>query len=234
VGPDELGISVVGALAVDVEPVVFWDGEDPPAEELLDGWLSKDSVGFVIGDSRDAHGRVTPAGNGSSGRQVVQDILAPMGLEPHGIWFTDVVTWFFVKDDGTSKRRSQRDVLNDVYEPFASRAGLSSADLPDRPTPARLVTEATESQRDRLRTEFRDASAPLVITLGEEARAVLATIADESSGAPTAPLTRDRYGEQGSVSVGGHEATWYALTHPGNRHPTWQEANARWVDEVAT
>src|SRR5687768_61987 len=46
----------VSALAVDVEPVVFWDGTDPDPSELIDQW--KAAVGFVEGDDRGCDGHV--------------------------------------------------------------------------------------------------------------------------------------------------------------------------------
>jgi hypothetical protein len=60
---------VVGALAVDDEPAVFWDGAD--AGERIEAW--KTAVGWS-----DAWGNVGLAGgNGSSGRHVVAHVLEP-------------------------------------------------------------------------------------------------------------------------------------------------------------
>src|SRR5436190_23875090 len=58
----------VKALAVDVEPVVFWDGIEPP--RTAEAWIRSLDVPFVVGDEFPAWGHIqeAPAGsNGSSG-----------------------------------------------------------------------------------------------------------------------------------------------------------------------
>ena len=60
----------IGALAVDDEPTVFWDGAD--ARQRIDHWGT--AVNWC-----DDWGTISPAGgNGSSGRIVVNEVLAPL------------------------------------------------------------------------------------------------------------------------------------------------------------
>jgi hypothetical protein len=229
---ESLGLrEVVGALAVDVEPVVFWDGGVPDPVDLVAQW--KGRVGFIDGDTAGAHGYVRPVMNGTSGKTVVGDVIEPLGIRPDRVFFTDLITRYFVKY-GSRRRPQQGDRIRDIYQPFAIAADLPEARLPSRPTPRGLTAMASREERARLRDELVEAGAPLMVTLGAEARAVIEQIADESSGAPTRPLDRTdlKYAEPGRVAVGAYEASWCALTHPGNRSPQWETARARWLERA--
>lgn len=224
---------VVGSLAIDDEPEVFWDGGD--AADRVSRWET--TVGFRGGDADGEHGQVRPAGNGTSGESVRDRILVPLGLAPHEVWFTDAVDRFFVKRAGPRARgRQQGDVIEQVYNPFAQRAGLPLADLPARPAPAALVRIAVEEHRDRLRSELLDSKTPLVITLGEEARQVMLGIAAKCSGPPTSSLDGVRlagepgsYGARGEASVSDHTLEWMALVHPGQRSSGWRSIHDGWI-----
>jgi hypothetical protein len=220
----DLGLrAAVGALAVDVEPTVFWDGGSAAEQdELVGAW--KDAVGFVDGDDRDCDGHVAPAGNGTSGRAVVDDVLHPLGVAADDTWFTDALVHFHVKHGGGAQ---QGDRIAQVYAPFAEARGRSPARLPPRPSPSELVRRASTQERPRLLAELAEADAPVIVTLGEEARQVLASIADEGEGPPTRPLSPDTHGRPGRIDAAGVQRTWIALTHPGNRSPRWAEARAR-------
>lgn len=228
----ELGLPPrVGALAVDVEPTVFWDGTQPDPRGLVSAWQRQ--VGFRPGDDRGEHGRVREVMNGTSGQAVAERVLGPLGVPAGRAFFTDVLTRFFVKS-GSTKRPQQADRIRDVYEPFAEEAALPVAALPFRPAPGRLVEDASQLERGRLRQELSDAAAPTVVTLGEEARAVIQRVADDVTGPPTVPLRRDdpHYGQPGPLRIGRYEARWHALTHPGNRSPQWAALHGRWAERV--
>lgn len=221
----------VGALAVDVEPCVFWSGTTPHVSQLVADW--KAAVGFREGDEPDEHGHAYGHMNGTSGRAVAKRVLAPLDVTPAQTFFTDVLPRFFVKT-GPPARPQQADRIRDVYKPFAELTGLPPSLLPQRPSPARLVAQAIKEEGPRLRTELAEAHAPTLVTLGEEARAVIAEVADEASGVPLDPLSRgDSYGRPGSVRIGNYCASWYALTHPGNRSPAWTALHKRWATLIA-
>jgi hypothetical protein len=225
----------VSALAVDDEPTVFWDGSGAAAEFAR--WVA--AVGFEAGDDVGQWGEVRPFGNGTSGRSVVERVLEPLGVDPSATWFTDAVDRFFVKGRGPGGW-GQASVHEWVYNPFAVTVGgrLLPASLPARPAPAELVRVATADHAGRLRRELLEARAETVITLGEEARQVLLTIADSSVGESAAVLTRPRfqgpsfadYGEAGIVRIGDHTARWYALVHPGQRSLPWRRLHDRWME----
>jgi hypothetical protein len=206
------------------EPVVFWDGAD--AAERVALW--RRDVDFVGGDARGQWGHVSPSGNGTS------------GVDPATVWFTDVVDRHFIKSGG--RKRQQADAIAQDYEPFARAAGLQPAQLPPRPGAEALVQLAINEHAPRLRHELAEAAAPVVVTLGEEARRVLLAIADETAGPPTEPLQSrrlagqgaDSYGAPGSVAVAGREMSWHALVHPGQRSPFWVELHDGWIDRQAS
>lgn len=227
------GATSVRALAVDDEPTVFWDGAD--GTDRVAAWAQ--AVGFVEGDGNGEWGHVRSSGNGTSGSGVVDDVLTPLGLSAADVWFTDVIDRFFVKR-GNAKQRGQADVIDQVYEPFRIRADLPAATLPPRPSPADLIHLATTEHRERLRKELTDAHPPVLITLGEEARAVLAPIVDASSGPPALALTAQRfsgagaseYGEAGTATITAHEMVWHALAHPGQRTDPWPGMRKQWTE----
>jgi len=229
------GVRSVGALAVADEPTVFWDGIAPTPADLVDAW--KQRVGFLDGDAPGRWGRVSPAGNGTSGRPVLDRVLGPLGISAESTWFSDCVNTFFVK----SGKGSQGDAWRERYAPFAAAAGCSDATIPQRPSANELVTLAIEHHVDRLRAELLASNTPRVVTLGEEARRVLAEITDESSGAPMQELTLqsdapigDLYGQKGRVHIGHWTASWMALVHPGQRSADWAAIHAAWIDRQRT
>lgn len=230
----ELGIRTVGALAVDDEPTVFWDGSD--AHHLIEEWRSR--VRFIEGDDDGAWGHVQAAGNGTSGRSVFQGVLRPLGVDPEDTWFTDIVDRFFVKT-GTERRQQQADAITNQYAPFASKANLPSANLPSRPTRPELVRLALTEHRSRLEAEIGEAGAPVIITLGEEARRTLTGIADATEGQPTLPLVgrgftgenASKYGVAGTATIGGRTMKWRALAHPGQPSRTWRMLHDSWISD---
>lgn len=217
----------VGALAVDVEPTVFWDGISPDPDMLVRRWVDR---WFRPGDEPGQHGHVVPAMNGTSGQRVAGEILAPISRRLEEAWVTDVVNTFYVKRGGS--RRSQGDVIDDIYQRFADLADLPRADLPRRPTPTKLIKDASTQQKRRLEREWRQASPRLLITLGEEARRVAGALADFDEGPPTRALsaTDPDYGRPGRIEISGHAAEWMALTHPGNSAASWREARRGWEE----
>ena len=228
-----LGVGTIGALAVDDEPTVFWDGAD--ARERIEQWRA--DVHFREGDAEGECGHLRAAGNGTSGRSVVERVLEPLGIDADATWFSDVVDRFFVKS-GNARRREQADAIAADYAPFAVAARLPEARLPSRPSTDELVEVALTEHAARLRAELAQAQAPVVVTLGEEARRVLLGFADAVTGPPTMPLEGRRfrasaaatYGEAGSVSLGNVQAHWYAVVHPGQHSPTWTELHDAWMD----
>jgi hypothetical protein len=166
---------------------------------------------------------------------VIDRVVTPLEATPNAVWFTDVIDHFFVKSGG--KRREQAEAIAADYAPFAAAVGLPTATLPPRPSIDALVRLGSSEHRSRLRGELIEAAAPVVVTLGEEARRVLVAIADFADGPPTQPLDGRRfdnpnvhtYGEAGEVAIAGHVARWYALVHPGQRSRAWQERHQGWI-----
>ena len=210
------GRGVVGALAVDDEPVVFWDGAD--ADQRIAAW--QDVVGW-----RPEWGAVGPTGgNGSSGRGVTEHVLTPLGVEPEQAYFTDCLPTFFVK----AGRGSQGARIHDVYDVFAASTGgpLVPADLPTRPAPRALVNRAVAEERDVLLAQVAESAASTIVTLGQEAADVLTALTEQSR---LVLDTGPRYGRRRSVCIGARHVDWLALTHPGNRTAAWATRHRQWM-----
>lgn len=210
----------IGALAVDVEPVVFWDGTD--ASDKIAKWV--DDRGLSDQGEFGTFGNAS--GNGSSGISVVKAALKPLKIDSKAVWFTDALPWYFVKDDADGQAKAQA-----LYNKVAVELGRQPSDLPTRPSVAQLVEEAVTTRRGALRAELLESEAPLVITLGEEARLVAAGIADTVDGPPANELAIDLsdYGRAGSLTIDGTAVAWRALKHPGQHHPDWVNKHESWM-----
>lgn len=156
----------VAALAVDVEPTVFWDGSADDFAQRLEGW--KHAVGFVEG----RHGAISsraPSTNGSSGKKVVERYLAPLGIAAERATYTDVFPVFQVKTSNGSKRE-QGDAIRDEYDRIAAQLGVQPSSLPARIPKSKLPAVAASTFGERLVADLSASEAPLVITLGDEVR----------------------------------------------------------------
>lgn len=220
----------MGALAVDVEPEVFWDGRDQ--ETRVARW--KEQVNWVEGDELGCFGSCSVGGiNGSSGRAVVEGVLEPMGVGTNETWFTDCIPWFFVKS--STGRPQQAQVIQDVYEPIAKELKLEPATLPARPAPSELVEITVRDEAARLRSEITESRASLLVTLGEEPRRVMCALGEEVGGPPSTQLKiGPEYGRRGWLRVDGRRLDWYAVTHPGNRSSRWTATRDQWEARIRT
>lgn len=230
---DEAPVSgAIGNLAVDVEPTVFWDGDG--AADLMNEW--KRASGFREGDERGEWEHVTTgSSNGSSGRAVKADILAPLRIEERGVWFSDVEPYYLVKRGRRGKKREQGDAIDEDYAPLvASDANLLPAEIPAWLDIDEIAGWGLMHRRDALRREILESEAELVITLGEAARRVVAGVADVASGGVCVRLEEKMtgYGEPGRLEIGARSMRWLALIHPGQNKPGWKEQRRRWIDRL--
>lgn len=209
------GVVQVQALAVADEPEVFWDGAD--AAERVRRWSSE------VGWRRD-WGEVSPSGNGTSGRAVAEDVLAPMGTTIDRCFVTDCLPRYHVKHGPGS----QGSAMTERYAPFAAARGLPTVSLPRRPAVPTFIRQAVRENGDQLARQLRFARAELVVTLGEEAADVFAAV----TGAERVVLRRDdEYGRERRVPSGFGVGAWIALKHPGLREPRWKARHDEWKTE---
>ena len=215
---------LIGSLAVDVEPTVFWNGAEPSPEVLLDQW--KTEVGF--NESR--HGTVSVEHNGPSSLGLERNVLIPLRLADDEVAFTNVVPWFFVK----SGRGSKGEAIKQRFEPFGIENGVDPGSLPPRPTPHQLVEIArSDNRRDSLRAEILEADAPVVVTLGQEALDSVRAVTDRCAGVQSR-LAPAGYGTRGEVVIGSTTFELLPLAHPGFVRQTtradWKDALAQWTE----
>jgi hypothetical protein len=208
---------VVGALAVADEPTVFWDGND--AAHHIQRWQE------LVGWSPEWESAGAASGNGSSGRHVVEHVLRPLRVPVDRGYFTDCLPTYFLNGDASS----QTAAIRKLYDPFAAGHGLPPADLPSRPAGQDLVRRAVAEEGPVLVRQLVDSAAPVIVTLGQEAADVLATLVSTDR----IPLTADEsYGRTIPVSVEGHRKDWLPLVRPGNRGERWRRTHRRWTDNV--
>jgi hypothetical protein len=198
-------------LAVDNEPAVFWDGAD--ADQRVDAWRAK------YFDPR--WGEVSTAAlNGPSGSWLRTNILDPLraaGAEQYFI--TDCLTTYRLSSGAAAR-------LSDTYEPFVRQtAGLPSADLLPHPSEAQIVREALTHQSDRLTAQIAAARPRVLVTLGNAASRVIASMSRTPG---TGKLTPDKYGQPSKANISGSQFDWIAMVHPATP-AVWQERHQEWL-----
>jgi hypothetical protein len=209
----------VGALAIEDEPTVFWDGAD--AARRVEQW--QEAVHWVP-----EWGSVGSAGgNGSSGRHVIEHVLQPLGVLAEKAYFTDCLPTYFVK----SGAGSQGQAIREVYGPFAAAQCpmLPQADLPTRPSTLDLVQRAIVEEGATLRVQIAEAAAPIIVTLGQEAADVLCALASVDR---VLLVAEEGYGSARPVTIAGREMRWIPLVHPGNRSDHWRHQHRQWKQAV--
>jgi hypothetical protein len=203
----------IKAMAIDNEPVAFWSGAGE--EKYIAAW--KKTVGFRDGE----WGAVAGVGqlNGSSGKWVEENVLAPVGAGRDDACITDVLNTYFSSTGGAGR-------VADTYAPFAARVGLPAARLANHPSENIIVEQAVQRHRDRLLRELGDVAPDIVVTLGNAALRVLRAITGASD-APTKLRADSNYGAEIALSVEGQNMTWLPLAHPA-APKAYQEAHLRW------
>ncbi len=119
----------IQALPVDNEPEPFWTGED--RVQRFQEWVR--CVGW-----QPRWGTVEPAAlqyNGSSGRDLRDEILVPLRLQLDRVWITDCLDTYHLSD-GVKAR------LDDDIGAELQSIGQAPAGLPDHPSEAQIVKKA--------------------------------------------------------------------------------------------
>jgi hypothetical protein len=202
------GKEVCKALAVASEPHSFWDGAG--ADRIIRGIEVPEEMG-----------RLEPADlrfNGPSGGTLLDKYLHPLGLGVRDCWITDLHDRYYLSP-GNAKAVERYERLR-----VSARARVPRADLPARP--ARVKPDPDRMKR--LRHEFEESGASLVITLGNEPLEPL-------FGDSTRKLTRAAYGELETLKLFERNVTALRLCHPrqagalGSSSSTWTATHADWI-----
>lgn len=205
----------VKALAVDVEPTVFWNGDAGDFAKRRQAWMK--AVGFLEGDEPGQHGHIeprSPSTNGSSGAKVEQLYLQPLRLAPARTAFTDVYPVFQVKQG----KGEEGDAIRCEYDRIADALAKPACSLPSRISKGTLPTEAARLFGERIVADLREAKPSVVIGLGEEVWATLKLLSALHARSPVdrfEELYGDLYGEPGELTVDGATVPWLSLAHPG-------------------
>jgi len=206
------GLPAIAAIAVADEPEPFWEGADEQA--TFDKWARAVQWRAEWGEAS-AAGRL----NGSSGTWLARSVLGPLGIARSSCWITDCLDTYH-----ESKAAAQR--LNTrEYRSFIGRLRIPDRNLPPHPSEAQIVRNA---QRDRLIVEIRHCRPRRVITLGNAALRVFASVLDGPP--PTKRLSpKPDYGVSHSVTLPAvGSAEWIPLAHPAAPLP-YQRAHEDWA-----
>jgi hypothetical protein len=88
-----------------------------------------------------------------------------------------------------------------------------------------IVTEALREEADRLTAQVQAADPELVVTLGNAAARVLATLGEQPD--REAVLRADTYGQERQVTIASRTIPWQALVHPATTK-AWAERHVAW------
>ena len=232
----------IAAMAVDVEPEVFWDGGH--ATSRIAAW--KERVGFLDGDAPGYHGHASPTTNGPSGSTLDGYFTGPIHDRGDTV-FADVYPVYMVKRSSPeTKRQQQGDALDKKFNPLADRlpatavgpAGPST--LPTRIPPRALPASAVARFGGWLQELLRTLNPDTVITLGQEPWSALDLLpgVELRHHSPDLAATRTQgYGQPGTLHLDGRDVAWIPLAHPGllqspsadGRNPSWQHVHAAWA-----
>lgn len=218
----------ISALAVDVEPSVFWTGDD--AGERVYRW--REDVGFVEGDTVGTDGRLGTTTNGPSGLSVSRYLTA-LGHDRTDTAFLDVFPLFVVHMTAGSQGMAIRDHYNPLAPSLASR---EPSTLPARPTAARLPGLAVERFGGWLGGALHELRPERVVTLGDESWAALRLLGVESDDQATKlrDVPADRYGAPVRMNWEGRRFEGYRLAHPGvlTKSAEWTARHEAWIAVV--
>lgn len=202
----------VAALPVDNEPYPFWDGSG--MDEFFDRWRAQ--------YFRQEWGSVSPSRmNGSSGRKLYDEWIAPLGIDRGDYFVTDCLDTAMMST-GVERRITAAGGDEATYHLLVEELGLTAVQMPRHPSENEIVELARE-HHDRLRRQVEASAADAIITLGNAAARVVAAIGGQSEGA----LVRETYQDVRSATIGGRVLEWHALVHPAVR-PPWTATHRAW------
>lgn len=231
----------IAAMAVDVEPEVFWDGGDAAARIAV--W--KDRVGFLDGDAPGCHGHASPTTNGPSGATLDGYFTGPIHDRGDTV-FADVYPVYMVKRSSPGTRRKQQgDAVDEKFNPLAAslpttaagRAGPST--LPTRIPPKALPAQAVARFGHWLLELLRTLNPDTVVTLGQEPWSTLNLLPGVELRHPSPDLAATRsqgYGQPGTLHLDERDIAWIPLAHPGLLQspagtrgvPSWRQVHTAW------
>lgn len=209
--PTSTGLRPISALAIDNEPSVFWDGAD--ADDRVKAWKRQY---FDPGWGEVSAARL----NGPSGSWLRSNILDPLKAAGAPDQFvTDCLTTYRLSTGAAAR-------LEDTYEAFAQKSSnLPSADLQPHPSETQIVQEALDTQVERLQSQIGAARPSVIVTLGNAASRVIATLAGTTD---SGRLVEAGYGHPSSVTISSVNVSWIALVHPATP-AVWQERHSTWL-----
>jgi len=203
----------LAAVAVADEPEPFWEGDDQATR--IDLWT--DALPW-----NPDWGRVSSPGqgNGFSGARLRELVLNPLRIDRKAAWITDCLDLYHESEE-VAARFAEPEMAALLRE-----LNIRDRVLPSHPDEGQIVAAA---QRERLLGELAECQPNRVITLGNAALRVFATLI--AGPPPTTQLVPDAsYGQPHQVRLqGGSPIQLLPLAHPAAPE-RYQQAHAKWLE----
>jgi hypothetical protein len=159
--------------------------------------------------------------NGSSGRKLYDEWIAPLDIDRGDYFVTDCLDTAMMST-GVEKRVTAAGGKDATYHLLVDELGLPPVEMPRHPPENQIVTQARENH-ERLRRQLTASGATTLITLGNAAARVVAEMGKQPGG----QLDARTYHDERSVTIDGRPYVWHALVHPAVR-PPWTETHRSW------
>ena len=209
------GQVVCRALAVASEPVIFWDGNEDEAKEII----SKINIPRELGT-------LEPAGrqlNGPSAKVLNNNILAPLGFSRADAWLCDCLPEARINP-------SQAKAIREKYDPLIEKYGLNKVSVPPRPS-----AFCDEKRSDEITAELMESGADLLVLLGDiPISQYLRRVADIPYSTLGEYVDLYGYGAKTEVCIQGKTIQVLPLAHPrqigalGAHSEKWFLAHREW------
>ena len=138
--PAPAASGILGSVAVDREPAVFWRGGKRDRDRHVQAWKSR--IGFREGNEPVEWGTIKASGNnGVSGRNVERLKLKPPAVPWTKVYATDIVNTYHVKRDDPDDQGPRVD-LRRPGPPLPGPCGRPFGSSADRPPRSRVLGTA--------------------------------------------------------------------------------------------
>jgi len=215
---DEQNRTFIRALAVDSEPVIFWNGEG--AKQIINKIERLPVVGKLVPAAESL--------NGPSGKVLDNYFLKPLGFKDRSdVWLCDLVPF-------SCRNPGQAAALAREYDPKMHSIGLPEYHWPT--VPEKLADEARVKE---ILEEFNAASPQVLITLGDQPLKWFTSHYGSKTRLIDYGEKKETYGCLHDMIIDGRKVKLLPLVHPrqtgalGSYSKKWFDLHDHWMKSVA-
>lgn len=210
--------TVVHALAVAIEPYIFWRGDN------VSNILQKINIPEEMGELFPPH----PSFNGPSGIALDNLILHPIGLERRDAWLADLIPH-------SCKNPGQQKAIEREYLPIMDKYKLPFPSAP--PVPHKL---SDEMRREQILDELIESKADILILLGDKPIQWFLKFYDKRwNKLSDFGISNGYYGQLHDCKIKSKDVKVLPIAHPrqiaklGKSSKSWYEAHQYWLNNTA-